>query len=134
MISIQFQVFNTIGDFVYIVHEANQLPDVSNIRIIDVKSSISGYNLLGKRVISQPIPQLERLPCSDFDFLTCTDRLYHATLAGEPYNCKVSIFDGGKHLLGIDNKELSECSSNITYEVILQLFNSGVLTIKILYI
>ena len=118
----------------YIVHEGNQLPDVSNIRMIDVKSGMSRYDLLGKRVISQPIPQLERLPCSDIDFLTCTDRLYHATLAEEPYNCKVSIFYSGKHLLGIDNKGLSECSSNITYEVMLELFNSRVITIKILYI
>ena len=94
--------------------------------MIDVKSGMSRYNL-GKRVISQPIPQLERLPCSDFDFLTCTDRLYHATLAEEPYNCKVSIFNGGKHLLGINNIGLSECSSNITYEVIVQLLNSRVL-------
>ena len=108
----------------YIVHEANQLPDVSNIRMTDVESGIRGYSLMGKRVMSQPIPQLERLPCSDFDFLTCTDRLYHATLAEEPYNCKVSIFDSGKHLFGIDNNGLSECSSNITYEVIFQLLNS----------
>ena len=114
----------------YIVHEANQLPDVSNIRMIDVKSGMSGYNLLGKRVISQPIPQLERLPCSDFDFLTCTDRLYHATLAEEPYNCKVSIFDNGKHLFGIDNKELSECSSNITYEVIVNCSIVGYLLLQ----
>ena len=106
----------------YIVHEANQLPDVSNIRMTDMKSGMRGYSLMGKRVISQPIPQLERLPCSDLDFLTCTDRLYHVTLAKEPYTCKVSIFDSGKHLLDIDNKGLSECSSNITYEVILQLF------------
>ena len=108
----------------YIVHEANQLPDVSNIRMTDVEYGIRGYSLMGKRVMSQPIPQLERLPCSDFDFLTCTDRLYHATLAKEPYTCKVSIFDSGKHLFGIDNNGLSECSSNITYEVIFQLLNS----------
>ena len=108
----------------YILHEANQLPDVSNIRIKDVKYGMRRYNLLVKRVISQPIPQLERLPCSDFDFLTCTDRLYHATLAEEPYNCKVSIFDSGKHLFGINNKGLSECSSNITYEVTFQNMSS----------
>ena len=85
--------------------------------MFDKKTSAVWYKLLGKRIIRQPSPQLERLPCSDFDFLTCTDRLFHATLAEEPYDCRVSIFDSGKHLLGINNKDLSECSNNITYEV-----------------
>ena len=89
--------------------------------MIDYKNSVVGYKLLGKRIIRQPNPQLQRLPCSDFDFVTCKDRLFHATLAEEPYNCKVSIFDSGQHLQSISSKELSECSNNITYEVNFQL-------------
>ena len=110
-------VFNTIGGYVYLVHEWNQLPDVSSVRMVDSLYGRNGYLLLGKRIISQPKPQLERLPCSEDDYQTCVNKFFHATLAEEPYKCKVSILFSGQHLRNIDNKGLEECSNNITKEV-----------------
>ena len=102
--------------FVYIFHEANQMPGMSQVRVEEDYRNLT-IEIEGKRIIKQPNPPLKRLPCADLDYLTCSDRLFHSTLSND-HNCKVSIFNGGKHLGNLSIGNLKECPNNIILKVI----------------
>ena len=102
--------------FLYIFHEANQMPDMSQVRVEEDYRNLT-IEIEGKRIIKQPYPPLKRLPCADLDYLTCSDRLFHSKLSND-HNCKVSIFNGGKHLGNISSAKLKECPNDVILEVI----------------
>ena len=111
-------IFDTyyLDRFVYIFHEANQMPDMSQVRVEEGYRNLT-IEIEGKRIIKQPNPPLKRLPCVDLDYLTCTDRFFHSKLSNN-YNCKASIFIGGKHLGNISSANLKECPNDVILEVI----------------
>ena len=69
-----------------------------------------------KKIILQPQPPLERLPCAKEKYSTCIDKEFHQTLAFE-YGCKASIFYSGVHLKQEHTNQLPECSNSITLHV-----------------
>ena len=108
-------VFSSDGGFIFIFHDDNQLPDASKSRVVqDIASS--NIDLKGKRIISQPQPPLKRMPCTEEDYSTCSNRLFHSKLAMD-YGCKISLLEGNTYYGNTTNKNLEECSNNVTLEV-----------------
>ena len=72
------------------------------------------HGTLEKRVRTQPIPMLHRLPCADENKISCMENLLHEEL--NSFNCKAPLLNSG-NINNETNQELNNCSNDVILKV-----------------
>ena len=103
------------------LHESNDLPDVSNSYVeLNTDAPHRGLEMtLEKKIISQT--PLQRLPCTDNEFLTCQELMLNMKLQRE-HSCWSEILYGGKYLAGIVDTNGSSCSEEVILKVLISIY------------
>ena len=73
-----------------------------------------GHGKLEKRIWTQPIPMLHRLPCAKENRISCMENLLHDTL--NSFNCKAPLLNSG-NINNETDKTLNICSNDVIIKV-----------------
>jgi hypothetical protein len=72
------------------------------------------HGTLEKRVWTQPIPMLHRLPCANENKISCMENLLHEAL--NSFNCKAPLLNSG-YINNETDQEMNNCSNDIILKV-----------------